>query len=59
MLKAIKALDAAGQEPKPPLSHMFTDVYDQPTKLLREQEAEIRQMVKRYPQDYPSDVPVE
>ena len=43
---------------KPPLSAMFTDVYDEPTPLLREQEQEVRDMVERFPDDYPSSVPL-
>lgn len=43
---------------KPPLSDMFTDVYDQKPKLLQEQEDEIRAMVEKYPEKYPTDVPL-
>lgn len=57
-MQAIDALDRAAQAMKPPLSAMFTDVYDEPTPLLREQEQEVRDMVERFPDDYPSSVPL-
>ena len=57
-VQAIDALDRAAQTMKPPLSAMFTDVYDEPTPLLREQEQEVRDMVERFPDDYPSSVPL-
>lgn len=38
----VAALEAAEKEPKPPLSAMFTDVYDTLPWHLEQQQAEVR-----------------
>lgn len=43
---------------KPPVADVFTDVYDVLPSNLVEQEKQLRETIKRYPKDYPSDVPV-
>ncbi|KAJ0086731.1 hypothetical protein Patl1_08195 [Pistacia atlantica] len=53
-----KAIQAAEKTEKPPVSDLFSDVYDVPPSNLREQENQLRETINKYPQDYPSDVPV-
>ncbi|KAL7176297.1 hypothetical protein ACSBR2_029777 [Camellia fascicularis] len=52
------AIQVAEKTEKPPISDLFADVYEKLPSNLREQEELLRETVKRYPQDYPSDVPV-
>ncbi|CAI0555289.1 unnamed protein product [Linum tenue] len=54
----LKAIQVAEKIEKPPVGDMFTDVYDAVPSNLFEQEKLLQQTVTRYPQDYPSDVPV-
>ncbi|XP_044509903.1 2-oxoisovalerate dehydrogenase subunit alpha 1, mitochondrial-like [Mangifera indica] len=54
----LQAVQAAEKTEKPPLADMFSDVYDVPPSNLRAQENQLRETIKKYPQDYPSDVPV-
>ncbi|KAL6906187.1 hypothetical protein ACP4OV_003788 [Aristida adscensionis] len=54
----LQAIQVAERTPKPPLSELFTDVYDEIPSNLREQEQLLRNMVKKHPADYPTDVPV-
>ncbi|GFY96540.1 thiamin diphosphate-binding fold (THDP-binding) superfamily protein [Actinidia rufa] len=56
--QVMQAIQAAERIEKPPLSEMFTDVYDQTPSNLQEQEEMIREAIKRHPKDYPSDLPV-
>ncbi|KAI9190320.1 hypothetical protein H9P43_001754 [Blastocladiella emersonii ATCC 22665] len=37
---------------KPPLSELFTDVFDEPTPILRKQEAELHELIKLHPDHY-------
>ncbi|KAI9230519.1 MAG: 2-oxoisovalerate dehydrogenase alpha subunit [Piptocephalis tieghemiana] len=39
---------------KPPISELFTDVYDRLTPRLREQQAEMERLVREYPEYYTS-----
>ncbi|XP_021718149.1 2-oxoisovalerate dehydrogenase subunit alpha 2, mitochondrial-like [Chenopodium quinoa] len=52
----LQAIQVAEKLEKPPVSEMFTDVYDEPTKDLVEQEILLRESIKKHPKDYPSDV---
>ncbi|XP_022936690.1 2-oxoisovalerate dehydrogenase subunit alpha 1, mitochondrial-like [Cucurbita moschata] len=54
----LQAIQNAEKTEKPPLSELFSDVYDHLPSNLQEQEEVLRQTTKRYPQDYPSDVPL-
>ncbi|KAL3721428.1 hypothetical protein ACJRO7_033858 [Eucalyptus globulus] len=54
----LHAIQVAERVEKPPVSDLFTDVYDLPPSNLREQEMLLRETIKRYPQDYPGEVPV-
>lgn len=56
--QVMQAIQVAEKTEKPPLSDLFSDVYDQPPKNLQEQEKLLRQTIKRHHKDYPSDVPV-
>ena len=40
---------------KPPLSDIFTDVYDVPPANLREQEQRLKETIKNHPKDYPAN----
>lgn len=46
------AFARAEKEKKPPVSDIFTDVFAQPTPELREQQDELRDVLKRYPDEY-------
>ncbi|CAL9173742.1 2-oxoisovalerate dehydrogenase subunit alpha 2, mitochondrial-like [Musa acuminata AAA Group] len=54
----LRAIQVAERAEKPPLSELFTDVYDQVPANLREQEKSLRETIKKHRNDYPSDVPV-
>ncbi|KAJ4964618.1 hypothetical protein NE237_016467 [Protea cynaroides] len=54
----LNAIQVAEKAEKPPLSDMFTDVYDHPSSNLFEQERFLRETIKRHPLDYPPEVPV-
>ncbi|XP_042513650.1 2-oxoisovalerate dehydrogenase subunit alpha 2, mitochondrial-like [Macadamia integrifolia] len=54
----LHAIQVAEKVVKPPLSDLFTDVYDCPPSNLCEQERLLRETIERHPQDYPSEVPV-
>ncbi|KAL9234217.1 hypothetical protein vseg_009112 [Gypsophila vaccaria] len=51
----IHAIQVAEKIEKPPVKEIFTDVYDQPTKDLHEQERSLIESIRRHPKDYPSD----
>ncbi|PSS17500.1 2-oxoisovalerate dehydrogenase subunit alpha 1 like [Actinidia chinensis var. chinensis] len=54
----LQAIQVAEKAEKPPISNLFTDVYESLPSNLCEQEELLRESIKRHPQDYPSDVPV-
>ncbi|KAJ6852622.1 uncharacterized protein M6B38_253715 [Iris pallida] len=54
----LQAIQAAEKARKHPLSEMFTDVYDAIPSNLSEQERSLREMIKKHPEDYPTDVPI-
>ncbi|CAN6475991.1 unnamed protein product [Victoria cruziana] len=56
--KMLNAIQVAEKMEKPPISELFTDVYDVVPSNLREQEKLLRETISKHPQDYPSDVPV-
>lgn len=49
----LDALKKAEAQPKPPIEELFTDVYDELTPQLREQQQELFEHLKKYPDDYP------
>ncbi|XP_009777710.1 2-oxoisovalerate dehydrogenase subunit alpha 2, mitochondrial-like isoform X1 [Nicotiana tabacum] len=56
--QVLEAIQATEKVEKPPLTDLFGDIYDEMPSNLHEQEKFIRDTIKRYPKDYPSDVPV-
>ncbi|WJX40288.1 3-methyl-2-oxobutanoate dehydrogenase (2-methylpropanoyl-transferring) [Trifolium repens] len=52
------AIQVAEKAQKPPLEDLFTDVYDQLSSNLEEQERLLRKAIEKHPKDYPSDVPL-
>ncbi|KAJ7517070.1 hypothetical protein O6H91_21G025300 [Diphasiastrum complanatum] len=56
--KIIAAMMNAESMKKPPLSDLFTDVYDSIPTNLKEQESYVREAVAKNPNLYPSDVPL-
>lgn len=54
----LHAVQEAEKAEKPPISELFTDVYDISPSNLREQEHSLRETIKEHPQDYPSNVPI-
>ncbi|XP_074263688.1 2-oxoisovalerate dehydrogenase subunit alpha 1, mitochondrial-like isoform X1 [Silene latifolia] len=51
----ISAIQMAEKIEKPAVMELFTDVYDEPTKDLNEQEKWLRESIRRHPKDYPTD----
>lgn len=56
--QVVEALNSAERQPKPPLTELFTDVYETLPWHLKEQEAEVIDFVKRHPTVIPSNVSV-
>ena len=54
-LQVLNAIQVAEKVEKPPIKELFTDVYDFPPPNLCEQEASVREDIRRHPQDYPPD----
>ncbi|GJN13623.1 hypothetical protein PR202_gb00348 [Eleusine coracana subsp. coracana] len=54
----LQAIQVAERAPKPPVSELFTDVYDQIPSNLHEQEQLLRDTIMKHPADYPTDVPI-
>ncbi|GJM87840.1 hypothetical protein PR202_ga03834 [Eleusine coracana subsp. coracana] len=54
----LQAIQVAERAPKPPVSELFTDVYDQIPSNLNEQEQLLRDTIMKHPADYPTDVPI-
>lgn len=50
--EVLKAFSDAEKEKKPPLRSMFEDVYEELTPELREQMADLKSLVERYPKEY-------
>lgn len=50
--RVLEALEAAEKLPKPPLTDLFTDVYDKLTPNLIEQQNELLNHLKKYPEHY-------
>jgi len=57
-VQLLQAIQAAERMPKPPVTELFTDVYDKIPSNLREQEQLLRDTIMKHPVDYPTDVPV-
>ncbi|CAK9153570.1 unnamed protein product [Ilex paraguariensis] len=53
--QVLNAIQVAEKVEKPPIKELFTDVYDFPPPNLCEQEASLREAIRRHPQDYPPD----
>lgn len=49
----IEAMLKAEKEPKPPISNLFDDVYHKLPRSLKEQKAELRQLLTDYRKDFP------
>ncbi|XP_015078845.1 2-oxoisovalerate dehydrogenase subunit alpha 1, mitochondrial-like [Solanum pennellii] len=56
--QVVEAIQTAEKVEKPPLKDLFGDVYDKIPSNLQEQERFIRDSIRRYPKEYPFDVPV-
>ncbi|KAJ0973152.1 hypothetical protein J5N97_021111 [Dioscorea zingiberensis] len=54
----MQAIQIAERLEKPPINELFTDVYDQVPSNLCKQEKSLREIIKKHPEDYPSDVPL-
>jgi 2-oxoisovalerate dehydrogenase E1 component alpha subunit len=57
-VQLLQAIQVAERMPKPPVTELFTDVYDKIPSNLHEQEQLLRDTIMRHPADYPTDVPV-
>lgn len=49
------AFSQAEKTIRPPISDLFSDVYKEPTKLLKKQQAELDEHLKEYGKHYPVD----
>ncbi|WCJ31566.1 2-oxoisovalerate dehydrogenase subunit alpha 2 mitochondrial [Euphorbia peplus] len=56
--QVLNAIQVAERVEKPPIGDAFSDVYDVLPSNLLEQENSLRDATKRYPHDFPSDVPL-
>ncbi|XP_009761044.1 2-oxoisovalerate dehydrogenase subunit alpha 1, mitochondrial-like [Nicotiana sylvestris] len=56
--QVLQAIERAEKMEKPPLTELFTDVYDQMLPNLQEQERSLRDTFKKHSTDYPTDVHV-
>lgn len=56
--QVMQAIQEAEKLEKPPVSELFTDVYDVLPKNLMEQEMNLREAIRRHPGNYPLNVPV-
>ncbi|XVF39192.1 hypothetical protein PTKIN_Ptkin01aG0015800 [Pterospermum kingtungense] len=54
----LQAIQVAEKTEKPPLTELFSDVYDHPPSNLQEQEKHLRETISRHPKDYPYDISV-
>lgn len=54
----LQAIQVAERMPKPRLTELFSDVYDQIPSNLREQERSLLDTINKHPADYPANVPV-
>ncbi|KAK6246309.1 hypothetical protein SCA6_009399 [Theobroma cacao] len=54
----LQAIQVAEKTEKPPLTELFSDVYDHLPSNLQEQEKQLTETISRHPKDYPSDVSV-
>ena len=57
-IQLVQVIQAAEKKQKPALEELFEDVYDQVPSNLEGQERQLRETIKNYPGDYPSDVPL-
>jgi 2-oxoisovalerate dehydrogenase E1 component alpha subunit len=51
-LAVLKAMEKAEKRPKPPLDELFEDVYCEMSPHLREQQAQLRAHIAKYPKKY-------
>lgn len=51
----LKSFSAAEKRKKPAVEHLFTDVYDEIPAHLAEQQKELAEIMKKYPEYYPTD----
>ncbi|XP_049398979.1 2-oxoisovalerate dehydrogenase subunit alpha 1, mitochondrial-like [Solanum stenotomum] len=56
--QVLQALERAEETEKPPLTDLFTDVYDQIPLHLQEQERYIRDAINKRPNEYPTNIPI-
>ncbi|CAO2826725.1 unnamed protein product [Amaranthus hypochondriacus] len=56
--EVMEAIQKAEKLEIPALRELFTDVYDQPTKDLVQQEMLLKDIIKRHPKDYPTNTDV-
>ena len=52
--EVLKAFQKAEKLKKPPVHCLFTDVYDEMPWHLREQEQQLKDLLAKYPQQYPT-----
>ncbi len=55
----LKAFNLAETQKKPPIKDLFTDVYDSLPPHLEQQQQEMLDMIKKYPDQYPTKLHAE
>ena len=55
--RCIRALNDAERVGEPHVEHLFTDVYDAPTWMLRDQRARLKAHPRKYAESYPDISP--
>jgi 2-oxoisovalerate dehydrogenase E1 component alpha subunit len=51
----LQAFNKAETRKKPPVSELFTDVYDKLPKHLQDQQKKLHELIAKYPEQYPLD----
>ena len=51
----LQAFSKAEKAKKPPIKDLFTDIYEEPSEDLKEQMAELKNILERYPNEYDLD----
>lgn len=51
----LQAFSRAEKTKRPPIKDLFTDIYEEPSEDLKEQMAELKSILEKYPEEYDLD----
>lgn len=57
-LQLLQAMQTAEKTEKPPITEMFSDVYDVLPANLLDQEKQLTESIRKHPKDFPTDFAV-